>query len=360
MSRWNSATEQWETVFENQPELDFPIITIASLEDAIWTISDGMGGFGWLGKYNRTSWGLANGPGSGQYPFNHCLAASSDDLFISGRYNDEAMDQDTFLMYIGKYTQDQDGYGWDVWPVDAPLVLIAEGVTIDHNGDIWMGDHDSVAVSGFDGDQWTNIYELAGASDDSTGLWTHNGAVLAMATGATGDIWFAQYGWAGTGNGKVRFDPDADDGQPGDYWYTNNNIVDLPGRGNAVIAIATHPDGPVIFMHDSNRDNGLVEVLIDPEHYRNPSSWIYPADYIGSTLGIDSVWAAVAARRDVIWFAVENLGLVRWDINGLAAGPDEPITWSDPSDDDWQNVLDNLSGSIFYGLFLIRLNTKVY
>jgi hypothetical protein len=42
---------------------------------------------------------------------------------------------------------------------------------------------------------------------------------------------------------------------------------------------------------------------------------------------------------------VRNAGLLRWDVNGLGAGPDAPLTWFDERDDDWSNPILNVPGS---------------
>ena len=57
-----------------------------------------------------------------------------------------------------------------------------------------------------------------------------------------------------------------------------------------------------------------------------------------------SVWDAVVERNDVIWFAVEDVGLVRWDLNG-SAGPDDTLTWHDQSDDVWSTPVAEFPGS---------------
>jgi len=48
----------------------------------------------------------------------------------------------------------------------------------------------------------------------------------------------------------------------------------------------------------------------------------------------------------VIWFAISGVGLVRWDINGLDAGPNDPLTWFDPSDDVWYEPVTSFEGTI--------------
>ncbi len=336
VARWDGTAEQWELLFT----VDWPIIALDATEPEVWAVARGSGGFNLVARWWRADQWAWAGPSAPGFEQGSALAVVDREIFYSGRYRDvDTMPSDCYLTFLGRRTDAV----WSTWIVNEPLVLVAEGVTIDNNDTVWMGDLEHVSIGGYDGENWTNIYQLA--ADDSTGLWNNRGAILSMVTAANGDVWLAQYGW-GTRTGKIAFNPDADDGSPGNYRYHNNRMAEFVGWGNSIVRLAAHPDGAVIFLHD-NKDAGLVEVLIDPEHYRNPESWIYPRDYVGSTLGGADVWAALAERRDVIWFAVQDLGLVRWDLNGLSAGPDDPLTWLDQTDDDWQQPLAGLSGSSF-------------
>jgi hypothetical protein len=84
---------------------------------------------------------------------------------------------------------------------------------------------------------------------------------------------------------------------------------------------------------------------VDPDNPAAAGSWMV----LPLTNGLGdgpSVWSAVVQRADVIWFAVEAVGLVRWDINGPLAGPDDPLTWLDQSDDRWDEPVTGIPGSV--------------
>jgi len=88
-----------------------------------------------------------------------------------------------------------------------------------------------------------------------------------------------------------------------------------------------------------------VDVLIDPAQPFRAESWHHVTT---AELGGNVVLAAYAERRDVIWFSVQGVGLMRWDINGLVAGPDDPLTWRTTGDDDWNTapIADPGGGSV--------------
>jgi hypothetical protein len=88
-------------------------------------------------------------------------------------------------------------------------------------------------------------------------------------------------------------------------------------------------------MHDWSDENDKVDVLVDPARWRDPSQWISLPLGPGGLGDGPTVWDAHVARADQVWFAVEGTGLVRWDVNGLSAGPDDPLTWFDQTDDHW-------------------------
>jgi hypothetical protein len=112
--------------------------------------------------------------------------------------------------------------------------------------------------------------------------------------------------------------------------------------GRSIVSVAAHPDGPILFMHDWSDASDKVDVLIDPVHWRNPANWLSLPLGPGGLGDGPTVWDAHVERRDRIWFAVEGTGLVRWDVNGLGAGPDDPLTWRDQSDDHWTAPINDL------------------
>ncbi len=178
-------------------------------------------------------------------------------------------------------------------------------------------------ISARHGNTWQHTPFVEGVS---------NGLCLAMAGGPDGTIWSALYG----GTGLAKIDPAT--GAAELINPTNSSL-----QGKSIVNLVVHPDGPVVTLHDWV-DDEKVEVLVDPDNPAAPSSWISLPLVNGLGEG-PSVWAAVVQRADVIWFAVEAVGLVRWDINGPLAGPDDPLTWLDQSDDRWDEPLVNIDGS---------------
>ena len=120
-------------------------------------------------------------------------------------------------------------------------------------------------------------------------------------------MWIGLY--SGTGLGRV----DAEDGT-----VTAMNRLNSGLRGQHVINVRVHPDGPVITMHDQT-DTLKVEILVDPANWSSAGSWLaVPNARLGAVESTD-INDTVVQRRDVIWFAVSDVGLVRWDINGASA-----------------------------------------
>ena len=197
------------------------------------------------------------------------------------------------------------------------------GVAFDSRRRVWLGDFMGDGLAGHDGRRWYNVTQLATAANDSNGLFNHFGPILVMAP--AGDaLWFTQ-----AGTGVIRFRP-ADVAGGEERW----DLV-RPGNsgmlGTSFVDIAVHPDGAVFFSSDQN-DGGLgVDVLIDPDNWRQASSWLhlYP-----EVLGGNNIWAVGFERRDIVWFAVRGFGLQRWDLNGPLAGPGDPLTW-DVGEQNW-------------------------
>lgn len=212
----------------------------------------------------------------------------------------------------------------------ASAVRNAEGVTFGAGDGYWIGDWTGLGMSGFDGTAWQYLWESASVAPDSNGIFTAGGNVLSVAAGPDGTIWGGQYT-----SGIVRID-----GATGKV----SHLTPANGlSGRSIINMVTHPDGPLLAMHDW-ADVEKVDVLVDPAHWRNPANWMVLPRTGGLGAG-PGVWDAVVQRRDVIWFAVEEVGLVRWDINGDAAGPNDPLTWLDQSDDRWDAPIRYVPGT---------------
>ena len=318
--RWDAIGEAWTRL----GGMGFWIYQVSCGGGQTWVrSSDGSGG-NLLGLWNGVDFTLV------AVPFAKVSTIWADhELWLGGpSREDPAMATLSSLAYLARR---ETAGEFTSWVMDGTLVFNCQGVTIGKDGQIWIGSNLGRAVSAFDGDSWLNIYEIATAENDSSGLFNHGGNVLAMATGADGRIWFNQYG-----AGALVHDP-------GTGTTTLLRPDDSPLSGDRIVRIVTHPEGPVFFMHDIN-DAGLVDVLFDPGNWRNPDSWYFPPTGTPGLGGALTVLNAVVERADIIWFAAEDVGLVRWDVNGDDLGPGDSLTWSDPSDDRWDFPITAIPG----------------
>ena len=113
--------------------------------------------------------------------------------------------------------------------------------------------------------------------------------------------------WAGQfARGLLRYDPDADSFA----WVNPDNS---PLQGIWVERAITHPHGPLFFMSVSH----AADLLVDPDTWRRADSWLALDDVMLGGLNVKDV---LVERNDVIWFAVWNHGLMRWDVNGRSGG----------------------------------------
>lgn len=243
------------------------------------------------------------------------------ELWLGGRIIESGMSPGrSGLAYMGRLLTDG---SFRTWPWDTPLPASCAGVTFGADGRPWLGSRwgEAFSARGADG-TWLNIYEVATADNDSSGLIGQWAPILALDTGADGVVWAPQLG-----AGVLRHDPAT--GRTDQIRTPNSGLT-----GHSVVNVTAHPDGPILLMHDW-ADAEKVDVLVDPVNWRNPDNWLTLPLGPGGLGDGPTVWDAHVARRDQIWFAVEGTGLVRWDVNGLNAGPDDPLTWHDPSDDHW-------------------------
>jgi hypothetical protein len=251
-------------------------------------------------------------------------------LFLGGTVVRDGMVSTVGHAYLGQYMA---GSGFITRVMDASLIANATGITFGEDGTPWIGSHNADGFSQLTADGWYSVYELASADNDSSGLFDYGANIVAMATGIDGIIYATQLS-----RGVIRHDPDT---RVNELMFADNCGLE----GGGVTNIMVHPDGPVFFMHDW-RDANKVEVLVNPAAWRNPESWIVLPMGVGGLGTTSEVYAALVERNDVIWFAVADVGLVRWDINGDDAGPDDFLTWQDTSDDRWDEPVANLPGVI--------------
>lgn len=258
--------------------------------------------------------------------------AGGTDLWVGGTRRTATMGNASGFAW---YARSNGSDGWDSWELDqGTIVANAEGLTFGADGRAWTGSWAGQGFSGLDDSGWINVFEVASDANDSSGLINHSGNVLAMARGTDGTIWAGQF----ASGGLLRHDPAS--GRTDPIRPDNSGL-----RSRRIVNLVAHPDGPLLVLHDADDSEDLerAEILIDPVLWRNPANWISLPTGAGG-LGDGAVWDAFIERRDVVWFAVGGTGLVRWDVNGDAAGPDDPLTWTNPSDDRWDLPIADFPG----------------
>ncbi len=216
-----------------------------------------------------------------------------------------------------------------------------DGAVFDARNRAWAGDREGDGLVGWDGDTWYNVTNRIEAGADSSGVFNYGGGLLGMAR--TGDqIWFNQYTL-----GVAGFVPAAEPGGEESWVYLTRNNSPLLGDG--FIALAGHPEGAAFFCTDAanwwgGADNATlgVDILFERTRPFDPASWhhVYPADLDEGNF----ITSVAFEGRDAVWFALQGVGVKRWDINGLVAGPDAPLTWRNTADDTWSDAIAALPG----------------
>ncbi|MBK9777133.1 MAG: hypothetical protein IPP62_12385 [bacterium] len=318
--RWNDTGSTWQYVWA----IGAWVTRISCRADEIWALGvDGSGN----GVMEASSGGIWRDVVLPKAKCRSVLAGA--DVWIGGRTVQASGPRVLEQAYVGRReTADQ----FTVHEFGSSLVRSAEGITFGAGGEAWIGDWGGRYVSKLDDGQWSHLWESANVAPDSNGVFTGGGNVLAMATGPDGTVWANQFTV-----GLLRID-----GATGKVNHITSATSGL--TTHFIVNLVTHPDGPLIAMFDASNTVSKVDVLVDPAHWRNPANWmVLPRD--GGLGTGPTVWDAVVERRDVIWFAVEDVGLVRWDINGDAAGPNDTLTWLDQSDDRWDAPITAIPGT---------------
>lgn len=315
--RWDSGSESWAPVGGDTA----PAFEISCSPGKIYVRGAN------LRVYDGVAWQTLPYPAGGL----GAIAAGSD-FWIGGQFG--ANSGAEFVVrnaFLGRLTESG---SFSVQEVPASQVLGANGVAFS-GSDPYIGGQQWLSVVSSRHDQtWQHVhYELS--TPENVGKRLSEGIILGMASGPDGAVWTALY--AGTGLARI-------DRATGITDLINPNNSGLLGK--QVVDLIVHPDGPVITLHDAFNDE-KVEILVDPANWTSGASWMTLPHGAGVGLGAgESVWDAVVQRRDVVWFAVQDVGVVRWDINGDQAGPDDPLTWLDQSDDRWDEPIASVSGSI--------------
>jgi hypothetical protein len=314
--RWDPGSEAWTKI----GSFGAWVVALSSSGDRLYALDLDSGGTGRLHVNTADVW--TDVP----LPQLRCSSVfAGQDLWVGGRAVETRNDRFISNVYLARQ---EAGGTFTTWEQSQTQVGNSEGVTFGDQGQVWMGAWGGQALSSRDGDAWLHIFELPSAANDTMVLFPFQGNVLSMASGPDGEIWAGQY----ASGGIIKYDPATN---TTDLIDPSNSA--LGGRG--IVNMITHPDGPLVVMHDW-ADADKVEVLVDPDNWQSSASWVIPPTDVVFGGGL-IVWDAVVERRDVIWFAVAEVGLVRWDTNGDGAGPNDPLTWDDPSDDRWDDPVDS-------------------
>jgi len=320
VSRWDPDTESWTRI----GSLADDVRRISSDDDHIYALTIQSV----LYQATGTTWAVI------PLPESVCTAVhAAEELWVGGKAIRATGGGKLEHAYLGRQLPAGDFITQLAYSTQ---VFNGMGVTIGADDSLWMGDFSGFDISRRVGGQWSHIYELPHAGNDTLTLFPGRGNVLAMTTGAEGTVWATQF----AGGGVLKYDPESDRTE---HIEPGNSGL----NGRLVVNLVSHPDGALFVLHDATLPNGdpeMVDVLVDPDHWSDPASWITLTRDDG--LGEGSVaHDALVERRDVIWFAISGVGLVRWDINGLQAGPDDPLTWFDRTDDYWSPPISDFRGT---------------
>lgn len=317
--RWNDGASTWQVV----RSLGAWVTRVSCRQDETWALGIDSSGNGVMQASSGGVWrtvALPNAKCSNVF--------AGTDLWIGGRSQQVSGSRTLEQAYLGRR---EAGDQFTLRDLRSSLARSVEGITFAPNGDAWIGHWGGAHVSRLRDGAWTYLWESASVAPDSNGIFTAGGNVLSIAAGPEGTVWVNQYG-----QGLLRID--AATGKVNHLTTATSGL-----SGPWIVNLVTHPDGPLIAMHDPG-DAQKVDVLVDPVLWRNPDNWITLPLAGGLGTG-PAVWDAVVERRDVIWFAVQGVGLVRWDVNGDQAGPGDPLTWTDQSDDRWDAPVSSLAGT---------------
>lgn len=316
---WSDGFDAWQL----QGDVGLPVENLAFHEGYLYAATERSGGQYFLYRWTGTAFGAMPTPAA-RTP----VMAGGRDLWMAGWKPADGMPEHwTWPLFRARQ---EAGDTYSIWDTDEITVPSPSGAAFDADGRLWLGDFtaETLALRQDDG-LWRGVYETADSATDSSGLINHGGNLLFVAPGADGTLWSGQLG-----AGVLRHDPLS--------WHMDVVVTDNSGLGSGrVINGVPHPDGSILFMFDNKDFSGiLLQVLTDPEHWRNPDNWATPSLL---DIGGSAVLDALVVRNDIIWLAVQGTGggVVRWDVNGPDAGPDDPLTWTDDTDDDWSYRVSN-------------------
>ncbi|MFH1842902.1 MAG: hypothetical protein ABIF77_06815 [bacterium] len=319
VARWDSAESRWNKL----TGLDGWVSQIAVAENGIWALKDNGDIDERLWFHDGSDWTAVT------LPIQRTRAlVMLDDLWVGGEVKPAATSSQTGRVFLARKQQT----GWEQWVTKESLILAVGAVAFGPDGSLWLGSENGLAVSTLTGGEWSHIADLATTENDSSGLFAYGPNINTMLILDDGEAWFNQ-----RTAGVVRRIP-AGNGQP-TVEFDHLTAANSGLSSNLISRIKQHPDGPLFFLHE----NAGVDILLDPDRWREVTQWVQlPTDQTG--LQSAKVWDVVFARRDVMWFAVAEVGVVRWDANGTA-GEDDTIDWA--SGGFWYPPLSSLSETTY-------------
>jgi len=321
--RWDPDAETWISLGLSGALM----VDIASSAGKVYALGRTFSGDPTLNEYDGATWSPI------VLPYPECSAIDAgEEFWIGGPTEWVTPGGKLTHNYLGRRLI---GDEFDTSVNNATQVANCEGVAFGADDTAWMGDGFGFQISRYDPEDnsYLYIFERPHAANDTLNLFPGLGPVLSIVGSPNGTVFAGQY----AGGGVLKFNPAT--------WTTDLMDPDNSGlQGRSIVNLVLHPDGPLIVVHDQY-DTQRVEVLVDPENWTGTANWVLPPMDQGLGSG-PSVWDALVERRDIIWFAVEDGGLIRWDINGPGAGPDDPLTWFDQSDDVWYDPVTYFPGTV--------------
>ncbi len=321
--RWDAGAGNWVHL----GSIGRPVVDLASLGTELYALGALQSRVATLHRWNGASFDAVTVPAD----ITEAIGAGTT-LWLAGREPATGMSRDiTYPLFRARH---ETGDTYTRWVSGESPVPQPFGVTFGGDDRIWAGDFLGQTFAAREtAGLWRGVYDTAGSAPDSSGLISYGGNILFMTTGVDGTIWSGQLN-----AGVLRHDPDT--------WRTDPVVVGNSGLASSrLINGVTHPDGPIIFCFDNFDVSGVkLQVLVEPDTWRNPDHWVTPDGNIIRGIRVTDV---VVERNDVLWLAVWGTGggILRWDINGLSAGPDDPLTWYDPDDDLWGPWISYVEGA---------------
>jgi ligand-binding sensor domain-containing protein len=326
--RWDDDLAAWSRL----AGLGGVISSLTVFDDRIWVLKAGNTVGDRLYRWDDPGWTMR------ELPFARSRTLlTADGLWVAGENREDGMSVRTGRAFLARSEET----GWTDYATREPLPMATDGVDFGPDGSLWLGSQSGDAVAWRDAAGWSNIFQLATVANDSLGLFAtndgqHGPNILGLVTRADGRVWFGQFR-----KGIIRFTPPRDDGQvPAEFDHIMSTNSAL--SHNRVVQLLAHPTGPLLILTDVTG----VDVLVEPEAWPRSDRWVaLPTGTDGLRGGF--VRDGVIERNDIVWFIVDQVGLVRWDLNGPLLGPADELTWYNLDDDRWDEPVSSLPGTDF-------------